>query len=93
MNKVIQGEWGYAVLKDGALWIPAISGSLGKILNGLYKKTGIKRMIFSAVMNPNELKKHLRNIKREFDVWFEEIKDWSHCIEIEYEEKETLLNE
>jgi hypothetical protein len=79
------GSWGYAVIKDDAIWIPVIVGKLAPILKSLYDLTKIKRMIFSAVLNPNELKSHLRNIIREWDEWFEETGDYSHCIEIEYE--------
>jgi len=82
---LIQGNWGYAVIKDGAIWIPAVEGRLKPILQGLYERTGIKRMIFSAVLNPESLKSHLRNIMREWDVWFEEAGDFSHCIEINYQ--------
>lgn len=86
MNKtIIHGDWGYAVAYDDVVWIPAVKGDLKKVLSELYKKAGVKRMIFSAVLNPEELKKHLKNIKREWDQWFEEVEDYSHCIEIEYD--------
>lgn len=86
MKGVIHADWGYAVVREDAVWIPAITGNLKTILAELYKKTKIKRFIFSAVLNPEDLKKHLKNIKREWDEWVEEIGDYSHCIEIEYEE-------
>jgi len=84
-DRLIQGNWGYAVIKDGAIWIPAIMGRLKPILQELYKRTGIKRIIFSAVLNPESLKSHLRNIVKEWDVWFEQAGDYSHCIEIDYQ--------
>lgn len=71
-------------MKDGVIWIPAIMESLSIILNEIYKRTKIKRIIFSAVLNPESLKSHLKNIVREWDEWFEEVGDYSHCIEIEY---------
>jgi len=85
---LIQGNWGYAVIKDGAIWIPTIMGRLKPILQDLYERTRIKRMIFSAVLNPEVLKSHLKNIVREWDVWFEEAGDYSHCIEIDYKPAE-----
>ena len=42
-------------------------------------------MIFTAVLDADKLKKHLRNIKKEYDIWHTEVGDYSHCIEIEYE--------
>jgi len=81
----IEGDWGYAVIEDNKLWIPVIKGNMRDILKTLHEKTGIKRMIFSAVLNPEDFKKHLRNIVKEWDAWFEEVDDYSHCIEIEYE--------
>jgi hypothetical protein len=84
------GSWGYAVVKKGAIWIPAVFGPLHPILQNLYEITGIKRMIFSAVLNPDSFKTHLKNIIREWDEWFEEAKDYSHCIEIEYEPNEEI---
>ena len=92
MNEnIIQGNWGYAVIKDGAIWIPAVMGRLKPTLQDLYERTGIKRMIFSSVINPESLKSHLRNITKEWDEWFEEAEDYSHCIEIDY--KPTELKE
>jgi len=86
-RKIIQGNWGYAVIKNGAIWIPAIEGDMKIILKKLYEMTGINRMIFSAVLNPESLKSHLKNIIKEWDEWFEEVGDYSHCIEIKYEPK------
>ncbi|MBA7652191.1 hypothetical protein ES703_60021 [subsurface metagenome] len=92
MNEnIIQGNWGYAVIKDGAIWIPAVMGRLKPALQDLHERTGIKRMIFSSVINPESLKSHLRNITKEWDEWFEEAEDYSHCIEIYY--KPTELEE
>ena len=82
---ILSGSWGYAVVKKDAIWIPAVMGDLRQILDGLYEKTKIKRMIFSAVLNPEEMRKHLKNIKREWNQWWEEMGDYSYCIEIEYE--------
>ena len=84
MNKIIHGNWGYAVIKDGAIWIPAIEGDMKIILKKLYEMTGIDRIIFSAVLSPTSFKKHLKNITKEWDAWFEEAQDYSHCIEIKY---------
>jgi hypothetical protein len=84
------GSWGYAVVKKGAIWIPAVFGPLHPILQNLYDITGIKRMIFSAVLNPDSFKTHLKNIIREWDEWFKEVEDYSHCIEIEYEPNEEI---
>lgn len=89
-DRIIMGDWGYAVVKNNSIWIPAIVGDLSLILNELYKRTKIKRMIFSAVLNPDYLKSHLKNIKKEWDEWFEEADDYSHCIEIEYEPKNNV---
>ncbi|NVM21403.1 MAG: hypothetical protein HWN68_06450 [Desulfobacterales bacterium] len=88
-DRLIQGNWGYAVIKDGAIWIPAVEGRLKPILQELYKRTGMKRMIFSSVLDPESLKPHLRNIVKEWDVWFEEAGDYSHCIEIDYQPAEA----
>ena len=84
-DRLIHGNWGYAVIKDGAIWIPAIEGDMKIILKKLYEITGINRMIFSAVLNPNSFKKHLKNIVKEWDAWFEQARDYSHCIEINYQ--------
>lgn len=80
--------WGYAVIDDAndCLWIPAIwTDSMAEVLDELYKETGKTKMIFSAVLNPDSFRKHLRNIRREWKEWHEQAKDWSYCIEIEYE--------
>jgi len=84
MRKVIERKWGYAVVDGDTIWIPAVMGKLRLVLDELYRVTGIKKMIFSAVIDPDKLRSHLRNIKREWDAWFEEAQDVSHCIEIEY---------
>ena len=77
---------GYAIVQNDSIWIPAVWGRLGPILKMLNEKTGLKRIIFSAVLNPSELKTHLKNIVKEWDEWFPEVGDYSHCIEIEYKE-------
>jgi hypothetical protein len=38
---------------------------MSKVLKSLYDQTDITKMIFSAVLNPLELKKHLKNIVKE----------------------------
>ena len=87
-NQTIMGSWGYAIVQDNAIWIPAVCGKLHPILKNLYRLTKIKRMIFSAVLNAGGFKTHLRNIVREWDEWFKEVGDYSHCIEIEYQPEE-----
>ena len=84
---ILSGAWGYAVVKKNAIWIPSVMGDLGKVLDGLYERTKIRKMIFSAVINPDKMRKHLRNIKREWNEWWEEVGDYSYCIEIEYQPK------
>jgi len=84
-KRIIHGNWGYAVIKDDAIWIPAIEGDMKIILKKLHEMTGMNRIIFSAVLNPGSFKKHLKNIVKEWDAWFEEVGDYSHCIEIKYE--------
>ena len=84
---IIEGNWGYAVVKEDAIYIPVIDGEMSKILKELYERTKQKRMIFTAVLNPESFKKHLKNIKREWDHWWKEMEAFSHCIEIEYEPK------
>jgi len=83
-EELIEGDWGYAIVKGDELWIPAIQGDMGKILRMLHEKTGKKTMVFSAVLNPESFKKHLKNVVAEWDAWFEEVEDWSHCIKIDY---------
>lgn len=81
----ISGKWGYAILEDNALYIPAImTDNLSGVLAELYNETKQRRMIFTAVINPEKLKRHLRNIKKE---WIQKVGegDCSYCIEIEYE--------
>lgn len=84
------GAIGYAVVEKDAIWIPAImitkDGSrMRDILKKLHERTGLNRIIFSAVLSPF-LKAKLNNIVREWDEWFEQAGDYSHCIEIRYEE-------
>ena len=88
-DKIIDIEGGYAVIKDDTIWIPAVwTNSLSAVLKKLYDETKIKRIIFSAILNAEDFKKHLKNIKREWDEYYKEIGDYSHCIEIEYQDKE-----
>ena len=85
IETLIQGPWGYAILKDDALYIPAIMGNMNEILKGLYGITKQRKMIFTAIMFPDKFRPHLKNIKREWDEYVPEFEDYSHCIEIEYE--------
>lgn len=83
--KLYKGSWGYAIVRENKLWIPAIQGDMKEIINALVKKTGINKIVFSAVLNAEKFKKHLKNITKEWDEWFKEAEDYSHCIEIEWE--------
>lgn len=89
-KKVLTWHSGYAVIDNDILWIPAIFSPLGVTLEALYKKTGLRRIKFSAVLNPQKLKLHLRNVVAETDEYSEQHKAYSHCIEILYEPKEVL---
>lgn len=86
---VIEGRWGYACWEDDRVFIPAVIANeewpLRRVLAYLYEKTGITRMIFTAVLQPEDLKVHLRNIVREWDEYVPQYEDYSHCIEITYE--------
>lgn len=82
---IIEGIWGYAVKRYDEVWIPVIWGDLSEILKMLYEKWHLKKMIFSSVLNPAEFKKHLHNIKREWNEWFPEAGCYVTCIEIEYD--------
>jgi hypothetical protein len=88
-GRIIDGEWGYACVENGLVFIPAVVATDGwplrRVLAHLHAQTGLTRMVFSAVMNPGGLKVHLRNIVREWDEWVPEMEDHSHCIEIAYE--------
>lgn len=84
VGNVIHGPWGYAVVKDKTIYIPAIMGPMNEILDGLYKKTGITKMIFTAIINPEKFKQHLTNIKREYSEWVDHYGEYVPCIEIEY---------
>ena len=87
--RIIDGPWGYACVHADAVFIPAVVASddwpLRRVLARLHADTGLTRMIFSAVLNAESLKTHLRNIVREWDEWVPEMDDHSHCIEITYE--------
>jgi len=83
-------DGGYACVKDNVIYIPVIMGNMRLVLDALYKKTGISKMVFTAVINPDYLKTHLHNIKKEWDEWYPEVGDYSHCIEIEYKSKLTF---
>jgi len=82
--KLIERDWGYACIEKDCVWIPFVRGRLSKILREIYEETGMTRMIFSAIVNPRQFKKHLKNITREWDEWHERCEDYSHCIEIKY---------
>jgi hypothetical protein len=84
-DTVLNFDKGYAVIHNNKLWVPAIWDNMGEILDSLVEKTGIKDIIFSAVLNPDKFKEHLRNIIKEWDEWHKEVGDYSHCIEIKYE--------
>ena len=78
------GDWGYAIKTKDCVYIPAFMCRLRPLLDMLYEKTGMKKIIFTAVLDPEKLKPHLKNIKREWDEWVDYMEDYSHCIEIEY---------
>jgi hypothetical protein len=81
------GAIGYVIVKDNTIYCPAImildGFKMREIFDRLVKETGINKVIFTAVCSPF-LKQKLHNIKREYDIWFEEIGDYSHCIEVEW---------
>lgn len=87
--KVIDGGWGYAREEPDAVFIPVVMAtmehSLGRVLAELYALTNQTRMIFSAVLDADKFRPHLRNIVREWDEYVPELEDESHCIEIRYE--------
>lgn len=88
-DTLIDGPWGYACVKDGVVYIPAVVATeqwpLRRVLAELHGKARTRRFIFTAVLDAEGLKLHLRNIVREFDEYVPEFEDYSHCIEIEYE--------
>lgn len=97
MNKtprVINGEWGYACVEVDAVFIPAVMATadwpLRRVLSHLHKRTGMTRMIFSAILDADSFRPHLRNIVREFDLYVPEFEDYSHCIEIAYEPTQSV---
>lgn len=85
----IDGEWGYACIEHGAVFIPAVMATadwpLRRVLAHLYQQSKLTRFIFTAVIDPDGLKSHLRHVIREWDEYVEYMDDYSHCIEIEYE--------
>lgn len=83
--------WGYYCESNGKVYIPFLSGAwkLSEVLEFVYEKTGNKRMVFSAVLNPPEFRKHLHNIVEERREWSELHGDYSYCIEIEYQPREV----
>jgi hypothetical protein len=87
--EVIDGPWGYACREADAVFIPAVSATpdypLRRVLRELFERTGETRMVFSAILNPDDLRPRLRNIVREWDEYVEYMDDYSHCIEIRYE--------
>lgn len=87
--RVIDGPWGYACIEQDAVYIPAVVASqewpLRRVLAHLHEQSGLTRMVFSAVLDAESLKSHLRNIVREWDEFVPEMGDTSHCIEVRYE--------
>lgn len=83
--KVLNGDFGYAVIVGDTLWIPAVMGDMKEALKELHQRTGITKMVFSAILNPEQFKKHLKNIVREFKEWSPEYEEYVDCIEIKYE--------
>lgn len=87
--KVIEGDWGYACVEPDAVFIPAVMATpewpLRKVLAMLHMETGLTRMIFSAILDPDDLRPRLRSVMREWDEWVEEMESHSHCIEIAYQ--------
>ena len=79
---------GYAIVHKDVIYIPAIIVGEGvrmkDIIGELVKRTGINRIIFTACYS-TFLKSKLRNIVREWDEWFKEVEDYSHCIEVKWE--------
>ncbi len=90
-ENVLDGPWGYAIrdFDAGCVWIPAVDAvhgwRLNTVLNAIWAKWHCGKMVFSAVMHPASFKKHLRNVKREWREYSEAHRDYSYCIEIEYE--------
>lgn len=64
---VIEGNWGYAIVKDDMIYIPAVVAEhqLSIIMLMLYKMTNLTRMKFTAIIWPEEFKTHLHNIVSE----------------------------
>lgn len=92
--RVIEGEWGYACVQDGAVFIPAVVATaewpLRRVLAHLHRETRLRRMIFSAVLNSSALTPHLRHVVKEWDEWVPEMQSFSHCIEIDYQPPSSL---
>jgi len=88
-NSGIKGNWGYAIYYEKKIWIPVIiaENRLKEVLQYLTEHFNTNSIIFSAVLNPERLKKHLKHIVREWNEYFEEIDEYSHCIEIEWRDQ------
>lgn len=88
-SRMIDGPWGYACVEPDAVYIPVVMATreypLRRVLAELFAATGHTRMIFSAVLNPDDLRSRLRNVVREWDEYVPELESDSHCIEIHYE--------
>lgn len=85
-QEVLSWDGGYAVIDGDILWIPAIvTDSLGNTLKELHEETGLTRMKFSAILNPDEFRTHLKNIVHEGKEWSEAHDDWSYCIEVKFD--------
>ena len=91
----INRPWGYYCVCKDKVYIPLLNGShrLRDVLADVYKKTKCKRMIFSAVINPTEFRKHLHHVIEERQEWSELHQDYSYCIEIEYQPQEAKSKE
>lgn len=90
-GRTLDGDWGYACVEGDAVFIPVVQATpdwpLRRVLAHLHAETHLRRFVFSAVLNPDELKSHLRHVVKEWDEFVPYLGDYSHCIEIAYEPK------
>lgn len=78
----------YAIVEEGVILVPSIftiegGAHMKDILGRLVSETGIHRIIFTSAYSI-QLKEKLKNIVREWDERFDEVSDYSHCIEVEW---------